>query len=711
MRNFTLFILAFLYVIPAWAQRQCGTEIAMQELIASNPAFQKIRERNEARLQEQTRIAKQNKALLKTTYATVTIPVVVHIVLRNPSQVTDAQVMSQIDALNQDYAAFNTDISSVPNAWKEIVGNSAIQFCLAQRTPDGNPTTGIDRVTTTRSSFSINSSATAVKHASTGGADAWDSENYLNIWVCVLADNYLGIATFPNTYSAAEQGVVVHYTAFGTTGTASAPYNKGRTTTHEIGHFFSLRHIWGDENNCAADDGVDDTPLQAAATYDCPSFPLVDKCAVDSPGIMFNNYMDYSDDACMFLFTSDQVDRMRISLEDDRPGLMSSNGCVPLNLLANDAQVLEILSPVGQICEKSFAPAVIIKNQGLNTLTSAQISYQSDEGEIKTYSWTGSLTALKTDTVQLNNSTPAEGAHLLKAYTSMPNGVSDDDVTNDTAWSSYAYYGDASLPFEEGFETSTFAPTGWEIKNYDGSYTWELTDAGASSGTKSIVMRNLAYNTNDAIDDILTPSFDPSGKDSVFLFFDVAAAVYSPLDGSNNVWDSLQVFTTSDCGVTLDSLYKKGGPALITHVGRLMSEYTPASNEWRRDSINLTPIIGKGRFRVVFRNISNAENNIYLDNINLVSRSTLPYLKEKGLVIGPIPVTSQLFITFLEPPANLQYIAIYNVQGQMVTKQRGSSINSSNRFIFDLVNEPNGIYFVKLIYSNKVKTIKITKVN
>ncbi|HJT75126.1 MAG TPA: T9SS type A sorting domain-containing protein, partial [Chitinophaga sp.] len=162
---------------------------------------------------------------------------------------------------------------------------------------------------------------------------------------------------------------------------------------------------------------------------------------------------------------------------------------------------------------------------------------------------------------------------------------------------------------------------------------------------------------------------------------------------------------------TLDSLYKKGGADLLTRKTAVLTEYVPTATEWRRDSVNLTPIIKKGRFRVVFRNISNAENNIYLDNINLVTRSTLPYLKEKGLVIRPVPVTSQLFITFLEPPANLQYIAIYNTLGQMVTKQRGSSINSSNRFIFDLVNEPNGIYFVKLIYSNKVKTIKITKVN
>lgn len=712
MRNFTLIILAVLYVIPALAQRKCGTEEAMQQLIASHPALQKVRERKEMRLQEMTRTVKQSRAFMRTTYPVVTIPVVVHIVLRNPDQVTDEQVQSQIDALNRDYAANGSDISGLPAAWAERLGQANIQFCLAQRTPDDNFSNGIDRVTTTRNSFSVSNSASAVKHAGTGGADAWNSDNYLNIWVCNLSDNYLGIATFPEGYPSDEQGVVITYTGFGTTGSAVAPFNMGRTTVHEIGHFFSLRHIWGDESACAADDGIDDTPLQGTYTYNCPRFPLTDRCTVDSPGIMFNNFMDYSDDACMLLFTSDQVDRMRLTLENDRSSLMFSEACLPLNLQENDASILTVAAPFGQICENNLVPKVVLRNQGKNPLTSAKIYYVVDNGQLISYDWTGNLTALKNDTIELDNSIPGEGVHLLKVYTALPNGNPvDGDPSNDTAWSNFQYYADATFPYSEGFESDVFPPTGWEIKNYDNSFTWEMTADAAKSGSRSIVMHNLAYNTNDAIDDILTPMFDPTGKDSVFLFFDVAAAAYSNLNGSNMVWDSLQVLTTSDCGETYDSLYKKGGESLLTRRQPVTSEFVPTASEWRRDSINLTPIIKKGRFRVVFRNISNAENNIYLDNINIVTKNTLPYLKEKGMIIGPVPTSNQLFITFLEAPNNLDYIAIYNTLGQLVTKQRGSSINSSNRFIFDLVNEPNGIYFVKLIYRNNVKTIKITKVN
>jgi hypothetical protein len=712
LRNFTLFILAILYVIPTLAQRKCGTEEAMQQLIASNPVLQKIRERKEVRLQEMTRSVKQSRALSKTIYPVVTIPVVVHIVLKNPQQVTDEQVQSQIDALNRDYSASAPDVFGLPEAWQSRLGQANIQFCLAQRTPDNNPTNGIDRVITTRNSFSVTNSASAVKHTATGGADAWNSDSYLNIWVCNLSDNYLGIATFPDGYPPAEQGVVITYTGFGTTGSAVAPFNMGRTTVHEIGHFFSLRHIWGDESACAADDGVDDTPLQGTYTYNCPSFPLTDRCTVDSPGIMFNNFMDYSDDACMLLFTSDQADRMRLTLENDRSSLMYSEACVPLNLQENDAAILTVVSPYGQLCDNNVIPRVVLRNQGKNTLTAVKIYYVVDEGRLITYDWTGNLAALKNDTLDLVSSTTADGLHLLKVYTGSPNNNEiDGEPSNDTAWSTFQYYADGSFPYSEGFESSTFPPTGWEIKNYDNSFTWEMTSDAASSGSNSIVMHNLAYNTNDAIDDILTPMFDPTGKDSVFLFFDVAAAAYSNLSSSNAVWDSLQILTTSDCGETFDSVYKRGGESLLTRRQPVTSEFIPTASEWRRDSINLTPIIKKGRFRVVFRNISNAENNIYLDNINVVTKNTLPYLKEKGLVIGPIPTVSQLFITFLEVPNNLDYIAIYNTSGQLVARQPGSSINNSNRFIFDLVNEPNGIYFVKLIYRNNVKTIKITKVN
>lgn len=718
MRNFTLFILAVFLSSPAWCQRLCGTEIAVQEQIKENPSLQVLRDKVDARNRSKISAIKLNRATAKTTnvYNTVTIPVVVHIVLTDPTIVTDAQVQSQIDVLNKDYAAINTDTSILPAVWKSLVGNAQIQFCLAQRTPAGEVTNGIDRVKTTVATFSSATAAKAVKFASSGGANQWDGDKYLNIWVTHLEKSYLGIATFPNLYADNQQGVVIEYSGFGTTGSAAYPYNKGRTATHEIGHYFNLRHIWGDEDACAADDGIDDTPKQAKSTYGCPAWPQVDMCSSSSPGYMFENYMDYSDDACLVLFTTEQVDVIRATLTDDRSSLLSSDGCTPLNLKTLDAEVENVITPLDQQCDASITPSVVLKNMGLTTLTKANINYQTDAGTVYTTSWTGSLAALKTDTVSLTTSTVDVGEHILKAWTVLPNGGTDDDATNDTAWTALSYYNNITFPLKEGFESTTFPPAGWEIYNPDGGYTWQRTSVSrGDSSYYAIEMRNYVYDATGETDDIRTPTIDPGGVDSVFLFFDVAAATYNNVNGadsSENAWDKLLVMTTSDCSLTYDTLYSKSAKSLVTITNPVTSEFTPTAAQWRRDSVNLTPIIKQGQFRVVFRNVGNNQNNIYLDNVNIITRSTLPYLKEKGITVGPVPTSGLLYVTFLEVPDNLDFIGIYNTSGQLIAKQRGSNIDGSNRFTFDLVNEPNGVYFVKLIYRNtKAKTYKIIKVN
>lgn len=717
MRNFTLFILTIFLSLPAWSQRKCGTETAILQKIQENPSLQAVRDRDESRIQSKTRAIRQLNAAAKAAagYTSVTIPVVVHIVMQDTTLVTDAQVQSQIEVLNRDYAALNPDVSILPSVWRSLVGDAQIQFCLAQQDPEGALTNGIHRVRTNARSFSIDGAARSVKFATTGGTAQWDNNRYLNIWVTVLSGGYLGVATFPNLYNDNEQGVVIDYRGFGTTGSAEAPYNLGRTGTHEVGHYFNLRHIWGDEDFCAADDGVDDTPKQAKATYGTANWPLLDSCTKTSPGIMFYNYMDYTDDEQLVLFTTEQVDRMRTTLSDDRYALMSSDACMPLNLKALDAQVTSVLSPFGQVCDQGIAPVVVLKNMGTTPLTAVDINYKTDAGTTYTLKWTGRLTALKSDTVTLGSSDVIVGEHILRAFTSAPNGGTDEDATNDTAYTTLSYYNNAVLPVSEGFEGSTFPPVGWEIVNPDGRYTWEQTSAAGSQGSShSIVMHNLAYEQNGAIDDIRTPVIDPAGADSMFLFFDRAAATYSNHTGkvTNNTWDSLYVLTTADCGISFDTVYAKGGATLATKADSITTEYVPPASEWRRDSVNLTPILQKGAFRIVFRNLCNAENNVYLDNINIVAKSALPALKEKGVIITPNPTSGLIYITFLGTPGNLDHIGIYNSNGVLVATRAGSYIDSNNRFTFDLVNEPNGVYFVKLFYrNNKGKAYKILKVN
>jgi hypothetical protein len=241
----------------------------------------------------------------------------VHVVHQTPEQdISDAQVKSQIDVLNRDYRAKNTDIRKVPPVWKSLVLDANIQFALATKDPAGNPTSGITRTATTVDAFGADDTVKAKK---TGGVDAWPADRYLNMWVCNLGGGLLGYAQFPGG-PAKTDGAVILYSAFGTRRGAVAPFNKGRTATHEIGHFLGLRHIWGDKNDCTGNDFVVDTPPARQANTGKPTFPHV-TCNNGPSGDMFMNYMDYVDDDAMFMFTTGQVARMNATLAGPRKKL------------------------------------------------------------------------------------------------------------------------------------------------------------------------------------------------------------------------------------------------------------------------------------------------------------------------------------------------------------------------------------------------------
>ncbi len=258
----------------------------------------------------------------------ITIPVVVNVVYHTPEEnISDAQIQSQIDVLNEDFRLLNSDASNLPFAFSSLKADCRINFCLAKRDPNGCPTTGIRRRETDKSVFT--SDFDHVKFNSSGGLDNWDRTQYLNIWVCNMNSTPLGYAQFPFGPSETD-GVVVDYRYFGTIGTATAPYNLGRTATHEIGHWLNLYHIWRTDG-CDWDDVVADTPLQDDANYDCPSFPIV-SCSNGPNGDLFMNYMDYVDDACMYMFSKGQKNRMRALFEPlgGRHSIANSAACEPV---------------------------------------------------------------------------------------------------------------------------------------------------------------------------------------------------------------------------------------------------------------------------------------------------------------------------------------------------------------------------------------------
>lgn len=258
-----------------------------------------------------------------STGGALNIPVVVHVVYKNAAEnISDAQINSQIDALNRDYRKLNVDFASVPPAFQPLGADMNITFCLASVDPNGMPTTGITRTPTNVQSFD---QQTEPKFTAAGGHDNWNPEHYLNLWVCELANPLLGYATFPTDLAADPQldGVVIDYQYFGTINSL-APFDLGRTATHEVGHWLNLRHIWGDAN--CGDDFVNDTPTQQGPNSGCPTFPSV-TCGNGANGDLFYDYMDYCNDACILLFTNGQKLRADATISTLRTGLASSNGC------------------------------------------------------------------------------------------------------------------------------------------------------------------------------------------------------------------------------------------------------------------------------------------------------------------------------------------------------------------------------------------------
>ncbi len=308
------------------AQRNCGTAQYVKMLEKENPEGAK----KHALLEQRIASGEASRAMLPNSV--VTIPVVVHIVFNNAAEnISDEQVYSQIEVLNEDYRMLNTDYAlAVPTEFvpfQPLASDIQVQFCLASVDPNGNPTTGITRTATMHGPFDYPTND--MMFASSGGIDAWDTQHYLNLYVCEISGCIIGYAPYPLTASAATDAVVIDVFTFGKHGSAVAPFDLGRTATHEVGHWLNLIHIFADDNppTCTDSDNVTDTPNQLAANGGCPGVKV--SCSNGPNGDMSMNYMDYTDDRCMYMFSAGQKARMvaTFSPGGGRDALLGSGGC------------------------------------------------------------------------------------------------------------------------------------------------------------------------------------------------------------------------------------------------------------------------------------------------------------------------------------------------------------------------------------------------
>ncbi len=309
--------------IQAQSADRCGQMHALEQLYERQPGEMANVAAAEAAVEEYLRM---NAGQLRVQDDIIYIPTVIHVVYKAGVQnISDAQVLSQIDILNEDYSMTNLDRANLRSDFNSLAVNSGIQFCLAETDLGGAPTTVIIRKQSGKNSFNATDTAgwDGVKSSAFGGSDPWPKTQYLNIWVCNLdpTSGVLGYA-YPPGVSASQDGVVINYRYFGNQGVIIPPYNLGRTTTHEVGHWLGLRHIWGD-GGCGVDDGIDDTPSSSGPNFGCPS-SLVTTCgSLD----LWENYMDYTDDRCMVMYTAGQADRMKAVLNTTRSTIPISPKC------------------------------------------------------------------------------------------------------------------------------------------------------------------------------------------------------------------------------------------------------------------------------------------------------------------------------------------------------------------------------------------------
>ncbi|MCD6068561.1 MAG: C-terminal target protein [Bacteroidetes bacterium] len=680
--------------------RTCGTSEHHEFLKKTRPGYEKDFEEYNKMLDQY--IENYNASATRTT-PNITIPVVVHILYQNATEnITDARAISQVAVLNEDFQKLNADTTIIPSLFKPVAGGTNITFCLAQRDPNGNPTTGIVHKATTVTSFNTNDN---VKKSAQGGDDPWDVTKYVNIWVCDLGTSLLGYGEFPTGSLSNTYGLVLNYRYTGRNGGAQAPFNLGRTGTHEFGHCFNLFHIWGDDGTaCTGSDQCNDTPNQKGENYGTPAFPQGTGptggcCSAASTSSMFMNYMDYTDDAGMAMFSLNQCTRI-MAVVNTAPWnvLQTSNGCTPVNLVANDASVFNVVSPTGTACATSVTPVITLKNAGSSAMTSCTINYRIDAGTVNTYAWSGNLASTATVSVTLPAIPATAGTHTLTAYTSNPNGTTDGNATNDQSTSTFTVVaGGTPLPYVEGFESTTFPTTGMTIYNPDAGITWARTTTADFTGTASAFVDNYNYDTGAGQRDEMTlPNLDLSAAGSTQMTFEVAYT-YWTTTGTTQYSDTLEVLASADCGATWTSMYKKARTVLATAppVSSQTNPFIPSGpSQWRLETINLSPYDGNNNVMVKFRNISDYEDNLYLDDINIAKVIGIKENNTNGPLVNvyPNPTNGTLHVNISNVNGiNSSEINLYNVIGEKVMPTltvKGSNVSQ----VLDLSSLSNGVY-------------------
>lgn len=622
------------------------------------------------------------------------IPVVFHVIhLGGSENISEAQIVDQIRIMNEDFRNINPNSVNTPSYFNNLSGDANIEFRLATKDPNGNCTNGITRHYSplTDHDYALESDLKAVEQ--------WNSNKYFNVWVvrrAVLDGQSLGgYATFPGFGSPSLDGVVMAQDCIGSIGTAAGNADRNaHTLTHEAGHWLGLRHIWGDQE--CGDDNINDTPVHKEPNLGrCPTYPLLNNCPGGDivHGEMFMNYMDYTNNNCMSMFSNGQAGLMNSTLDFSRANLWSSNNLSFTGVSfgntnqANCPPVADFITYNTVVCMGKIVSFVDLSYNGRITA--------------RTWSCPNATISNPNDSVA-NIVFTAAGTFPVTLAVTNAQGTTTTTKSLITVLPITAQYTQA--PYLQGFEDPAAAFNDWTVK-VNGNQTWQsYNQAGYNSG-KCVYINNYSRGCGPA-DEMVSPTFSLAGIQSPKIAFRLA---YRQQSQTNT--DNLQIYTTKDCGETWNLRYNVSGNDLASITFPSNAPFVPSnSNDWKPQTVNFSSsYVDEPNVQVKFVYQCSGGNNIYLDDINIVGTNfTAIEEVNNNLVSYYFDEANQSVQISAKTPQNNLKITLYNLTGQLITTQEIKQ--QASVWSIPVPAITSGIYFMQIQVENNTPSIlKIVK--
>lgn len=655
-------------------QAQClNDDHYFEELSKQDPAaFERMQEAQEVwKISQDNPIQSKKKAVYR-------IPVVFHVVHQyGEENISKEQIEDQMRILNEDFRRLNNDASNTRAIFQGVAVDCEIEFVLAKRDPDGNCTEGINRIY----SPLTNNARDNVKAVS-----YWPSDKYLNVWVVKTIKNSvddpgvitLGYAQFPWDRSAkpTTDGIVLRADYVGSIGSASGNNNAGRTATHEIGHWFGLFHTFqGGCSTVSWGENINDTPPVSEPSSGCPT--SANTCSNDNPDLpdQVENYMDYSNGTCQNMFSAGQKSRMQTMISAYRSVIISSSNATATGIdltTASCVPVADLTNVSNPICEGS-------------QVSFTNLTYNAT---VTKYTWTFEGGTPATSNT-LNPTVTYNTAGAYKVSLKAENANGSTTIERDSMVMVYPAISQTGAPVQENFEVDNFPPLRWQ-NTLDGTFGWEQYKGAASVGNTSARVQITSSTVEGSTAQLSMEPLDMIAISDPILTFDLAYA--RSIAGSI---DRLRVYASIDCGVTWVLIYQRAGIQMETGTTGT-TNFVPTSDQWNQHSVNLKNYIGKRNLLLRFDAISEQGGNIYLDNINVGSMTSVEeFFNTTTSSIYPNPSANEATLTFETYDAGMLQIDVYDMSGKIVKQAyRNEAEAGIQQITIQTADLPNGVYMI-----------------